>query len=298
MQKGIYICFMSLSVWVIQSQTVMSPEDRQPLNLMDSLSFFGRQMVMAPTESERRDVQLLFDSLLQVVLYEEDIWTRDFRHVRNLSVVDGPDRTFRIFTYLLPLKGGRNKYYGYLLVPDEDGFWEAIRLRDNSYDMNMPDYDIGDVDNWYGALYYDMVSVKKDNQVYYTLIGFRPDLSTNNEKIIEVLWFKNGEPVFGHDIFFIEQFNDRKYYKAPRRLIMKYRNEVTAMLKYEAKRKRILMDNVTPPDAKLKGIYDQYGPDFSYNALVWGKNGWELQRDVKVYSDIDLPITKPQKLKK
>jgi hypothetical protein len=298
MAKRFFCGFLLFCSGWLSGQTVLSPQDASPKNLMDSLALLGEQMMMAPTEEARRDHQQTFDSLLVSMLYENDAWTLDFRKVRNLSVLQDPDKQFQIITYLLPLKGGRNRYYGHLILRDEGDAWEVITLRDKSDDIGMPDYEVGDASKWYGAIYYEIIPVKKDKQTYFTLIGFRPNQNATNEKLLEILWFQDGAPIFGHDLFYLETFNDRKFFKAPRRLIMKYKGDVSAMMKYERKRKRILMDHVLPPDAKLKGIYDQYGPDFTYNALLWGKNGWEIQFDVKIYSDIDLPVSKPRKQKK
>ena len=40
------------------------------------------------------------------------------------------------------------------------------------------------------------------------------------------------------------------------------------------------MDNVAPPEPKMKGLYFMYGPDFSYNALNWDDDWWHLKRGV------------------
>ncbi len=278
------------------AQTVLSPDTVQETTPIDSLAILGKLLLQAPVEEERRAAQVSFDSLLYDLLLDEDAFDRDWQTVRNLSVLRSPDKNFLLLTYLMPLKGGRNQFFGYLLFKPQKAALEIIQLEDNSYLMESADYDKNTPENWYGALYYDVVKVKRDGKVYYTLMGYHPDLSNFNQKVIDVLWFDGDRIHFGADIFMVGQFNDKTYYKQPYRLILKYKNQVSAMLKYDSKQKRILMDHLTPPDAGLTGLYDYYGPDFTYDALTWGKEGWELQRDVKVVSDI--PVKKPVKEKK
>lgn len=277
------------------SQTVLEPSQNETTEL-DSLANLGKVLLQAPTEEERRAAQKDFDQLLYGMLFNDNSYDADWKVVKNLSVLESPDLNFKIFTYLMPLKGGRNVFFGYLLVKIGKEELEVVQLKDNAYLMESPEYAKNLPENWYGALYYDIVKVKTDNQVYYTLMGYHPDVSNHNQKVIDVIWFKDAEVQFGAAIFMLGQFNDKTFYKPPFRLILKYNNQVSSMLKYEAKRKRILMDHLTPPDAGMTGLYDYYGPDFTYDALVWGKQGWELQRDVKVVSDI--PVKKPVKKKK
>lgn len=290
------LLFSAFLMQTAPAQTVLNPDSVAEITPIDSLANLGKVLLQAPVEAERRAAQVAFDSLLYDLLLEDDAFDRDWQAVRNLSVLRSPDKNFVLLTYLMPLKGGRNQFFGYLLFKPTKEEVEITQLTDNAYLMEAADYDKNTPQNWYGALYYDLVKVKRNGKVYYTLMGFHPDLSNYNQKVIDVLWFEEEKIHFGADIFMVGQFNDKTYYKPPFRLILKYKNQVSAMLKYDGKKKRILMDHLTPPDAGLTGLYDYYGPDFTYDALIWGKEGWELQRDVEVKSDI--PVKKPVKEKK
>ncbi|MCH8555379.1 MAG: hypothetical protein LAT76_09485 [Schleiferiaceae bacterium] len=263
-------------------------------DFIDTLNVLGKHMIEAPTEDQRREYQETFDGLLYEALLSDDAMTADFSAIRNVSSITSPDNNFRIFTYLMPLKGGRNHFYGFLLQETGKRIFEVITLEDNAYLLEEPEYKQVEADSWYGAIYYDIIKVKQGKSVYYTLLGFHPDLSNVHQKVVDVLWFEGDEPQFGASIFMIENFNDRRYYKAPQRLIMKYKNEVTASIRHEEKNKRILIDHVSPPDAALKGFYDNYGPDFTYDALIWRKKGWELETDVSITSDIITPPNNPK----
>jgi hypothetical protein len=42
-------------------------------------------------------------------------------------------------------------------------------------------------------------------------------------------------------------------------------------------------------------MYQFYGPDFTYDALYWKRDAWEIEEGVKVESDIQAPIVPPNR---
>jgi len=54
------------------------------------------------------------------------------------------------------------------------------------------------------------------------------------------------------------------------------------MLRYDAKMKMIVMDNLSPSDSFFKNDFRYYGPDFSHNGFKFEKGKWVY------HSDIDL----------
>jgi hypothetical protein len=55
------------------------------------------------------------------------------------------------------------------------------------------------------------------------------------------------------------------------------------------------MDHLEPQDASMKRMYQFYGPDFTYDALYWKRDAWEIEEGVKVESDIQAPIVPPNR---
>jgi len=92
---------------------------------------------------------------------------------------------------------------------------------------------------------------------------------------VDVLWFAGNKPRFGAPIF----KNDRYTYN---RLVFKYSHGANMLLRYDPKKKMIVMDNLEPSDAMYKGVYRFYGPDFTYNGYKFEKGKWVLYKNVDV----------------
>ena len=117
-----------------------------------------------------------------------------------------------------------------------------------------------------------------------------------NEKVIDIIEIdKNGRPVFGAKVFHIEEFMDKVLTRPPMRLILKYGGDYAASVRWNEEEELIVMDHLSPPDAKLKGVYRMYGPDMSYDALRWDKKWWYLDPEVKFNSRQEIEIKPPDK---
>jgi hypothetical protein len=56
-------------------------------------------------------------------------------------------------------------------------------------------------ERWYGALYYEVIPVKKGGRTLYTLLGWKGYSKAETRKVIEMLSFKGGKPRFGAPVF-------------------------------------------------------------------------------------------------
>jgi hypothetical protein len=53
------------------------------------------------------------------------------------------------------------------------------------------------------------------------------------------------------------------------------------------------MDHMSPPDASQKRFFMVYGPDFSYDALVWRDEEWHLQENITFENDVQTAPPNP-----
>ncbi|NJK97401.1 MAG: hypothetical protein HC905_23045 [Bacteroidales bacterium] len=53
------------------------------------------------------------------------------------------------------------------------------------------------------------------------------------------------------------------------------------MLNYDEMLKSIVFDHLAPSESRYTGQYEFYGPDFSFDGLIFKENQWVLVEDVK-----------------
>lgn len=163
-----------------------------------------------------------------------------------------------ILNWNIPLAYGEYKYFGYIFYKDGKN-WQKIKLFDNSEKALNPELKSYSPDNWFGALYYEIIDVKFKQETLYILLGWDGNNQYTNKKIIDVFWFDDNKPKFGKPIF--ETPNGMA-----NRVIFEYSKEATMSLKYDSKNKLIVFDHLAPYQPGAEGIYEFYGPDLSYDA--------------------------------
>ena len=201
---------------------------------------------------------------------------------------------FRIYTWQMPDSTFKYVKFGLVAAKTKKGI-VVTELHDNSRMLMEPEFKKLKADNWYGAIYYKIIPTGKKRNTTYTLLGFAPD-ETINRKIVDVISVDNrGRPQFGDKVFHFDEFMDKTYRKAPMRIVLSYGGKYAASVRWNEEKEMIVMDHLSPPDPKLKGVYSTYGPDMSYDGLVWEKDWWHLEKEVKFNSRQQVPIVPPDK---
>jgi hypothetical protein len=110
-----------------------------------------------------------------------------------------------------------------------------------------------------------------------------------------VLHFKDGKAYFGKTVFDGDPDNLNK-----RRIIFEYDRRATMLLNYENAENRIVFDHLAPPDQNLKGKFELYGPDFSYDGFKLLNGRWKFISDLELKNDSteqDENFNDPKKMK-
>lgn len=251
------------------------------------LAAFGEIMINGVEESTRLAANDSFTDLLDDNLKFEIIYKHPLEAVKNLSKLTSPDGNFRIYSWAVPLKNREYAFFGRLVLKTETGF-KVVNLTDGQKQENI-EYQLLKAENWFGAVYYEIVKTKQKKEVYYTLLGYRPSRNSYNQKVIEVLNLDRNTVRFGDKIFETPKIGDQKYKRPPQRLVLRYSPKVSATIKYYPKEKQIVLDHLAVPDASQRGQWQFYGPDFSYDALMWEKGKWRLQEEIKVNNTATKP---------
>jgi hypothetical protein len=230
----------------------------------------AKSLAAAVTDPERDALNTSLKQELKALMEQDDAPSLSLNELQ-LSKVEAPDGTFRLITWNVPRENGTHLYEGLLL--HADGRKRALyELRDMTREITSPEVPELGPDRWYGALYYQVVPVKRGGKTYYTLLGWKGYDKVETRKVVDVLHFKGSQPRFGAPIF-----GPGKLKRT--RQVYGYSFQATMTLRYEPDR-GIVMDHLSPARQDLQGQWAFYGPDMSYDALVWEKDHWRLERDI------------------
>ena len=261
-------------------------------SLVDLMFTEGRKILEHPEYSERQKANQNFKQCLEAYVSSETGFDDPLKDVTNMLRLELGDEA-RIYTWQMPDSLFQYKRFG-LFVSRIDDEPVLTSLEEVPDVINMQ-FKVLKPKDWYGAIYYEAIPERKKKPRFYTVLGFAPG-SDLNEKYIDVISIdKRGRPVFGAKVFHVDEFMDKTLQQAPMRLILKYNAEYAASVKWLDDESLIVMDHLSPPDAKLKGVYRMYGPSMSYNALRWDKKWWYLETEVEFNSKQNIEIRPPNK---
>jgi len=250
------------------------------------LARLGQNCIRQKTEEQRLAAADTFADLLEKKIYDTESFSYPFEKVTNLSKLIAPDKSFRIYTWSVPMRDGSFTFYGRLVL-NEQKVLRIVKLTDAASSLENPENMLLKPEQWYGAIYYDIIPTKEKGSIYYTLLGYRPNNSTHHEKILEPLCLENSNKLrFGAKIFNTPLLNTIKYKRPPYRLILRYSPKSSASVKYIVEEKRIVMDHLAPADVVAKDDWARYGPDFSYQALFWEDGHWQLEDEITIKGDV------------
>lgn len=155
-------------------------------------AYDGKHRVMAGNE---------FNRMFAEELKKPGSYANPFNDLKWISIKTDAAKTFRIFTWQIRDEKNIHKSYGYIQMKDGG----VVELKDNVSAMSKDlEYETMDANNWFGCMYYNMKEFKTEKGIAYVLFGYDGLDDKNRIKIVEVLSFENGKPVFGADVFKIK----------------------------------------------------------------------------------------------
>lgn len=229
------------------------------------------------SEIEIKSQAFYIDSVFSTVLSDQTSFSIDFSTLNSYcSVLEADDRQLRIITWNIYFNNtGTYFYYGYIQYFNEDEQkFSFYKLNDVSETITNPELVELNSNKWFGCIYFDLVTKNDKKNTYYTLLGWDGNNLLTNKKIVEVLSFRSGNPKFGYS-FDIDGVTKK-------RLIFEYSEQVIMSLKWNEKMKMIIWDHLSPIETKYEGMYQYYGPDFTYDGLIFKKKMWQFVSDLNV----------------
>lgn len=182
-----------------------------------------------------------------------------------------PDSSFKIFTWQMVINDNVVRQHGAIQMKTADGSLKLFPLIDKSdVTQNMADT-TGNNFGWIGAVYYKLIQTQSGNKKFYTLLGYDENNIRSNKKIVEVLVFENGQPVFGGSYF---NYSDNKSLKQdPKRLILEYKKNASPRLVYDVDQDMIIYEHLIAETGEVQKKYTYIG-DGDYEGLKWKDGKW------------------------
>lgn len=195
-----------------------------------------------------------------------------FDSVQSISIQYPSDTSFRIITWQLYVDINEYQYAGFIQTNEEQP--KVIKLSDRSVDMDdmILDFEIMTADNWYGAIYYNIMSFDSPEGPKHLLFGYDGFQFFNKRKIIDVLTFENGTPIFGAAVF--APLDPRRTDLTKNRVLMQYAAGSNITLNFNKELDMIMFDNLIPHSNM--GGQPSYVPDGSYRGYKLNNGQWEF----------------------
>jgi hypothetical protein len=245
----------------------------------NQLKNLGSLILNASFESEKVKANEEFIVLLENVLANENSFNYPFDSLVTLARLSPEDKSFRIFNWHLPKEDGGYDYFCYiqpnpaLKNKNQKKTTPFYKLTDTKDIKSVENKTLG-INDWRGAHYYHLIQVKNKKEKQYVLLGWDGNNHYSTKKLIDILYFTGtGEPKFGAPVFKMEN-------KTQKRVFFEYGKDVSMSLRYNEPTNQIIFDHLVPPNSNLKGQYQFYGPDFSYDALTLKKGLWLYEPDI------------------
>ena len=222
------------------------------------------------------DVDPLLDSIrtgLSEALSLEGSMDFPWSRLDKIGIITSEDKKIRVFTWHFMDDPDNYRYFGFIQVRQRKGKSKVYELKDNG----KPQRGVMKLDqkksDWYGKLYYQVLTNKYKRKTYYTLLGMDFNNSRSTIKSVEVMTVQRNEPHFVRSLFVKGQ-------AVVDRLVLEYDKEVAISVRFDPRTKMIAFDHLVPFDPVYENNYEFYGPDGSFDGLEFSQGKWIFHKDI------------------
>ena len=278
MKSYLYFVFLLISTFssfgqqvkVSQSDSTYIDSIRNYEYQLEGLSY---NIINGSDKVERITSCYYFIETLKTALQIPNSFDYDFDLLKTVSSITSEDDKFRVFTWNLLLDSGKYMYFGAIQMNNPDSL-ELYGLYDSSdYNRNVI---YGQFDNrhWMGGLIYQIHHYRWKKKDYYITFGWDGQDAKTNRKVIDVLWFDDeGKPNFGEEIFDFDG-------DLQSRIIFDFNDRAAMLCRYDDHEEAIVFANLVPINPLMKGVYQNYVPDGTYDYLRFEKGVWRRYKMV------------------
>ena len=247
----------------------------------DSLKLHAYKLIQGINPIDRLKADSNFTRIFVRALTTKNSFYYPFDSLETISKLYAPDSSFRIYTWQMVINDNIIRQHGAIQMRTADGALKLFPLIDKSdITENMADT-IGDNRGWMGAVYYRIILTKEQDHSFYTLIGYDENNIRSSKKVIEVLRFVDGKPVFGGHYFSIP--NNSLIENNPARYILEFKKEASPRLTYDESLNMIVMEHLVSESGEINKKWTLI-PDGDYEALKWTNGKWVYVN--KIFSEV------------
>ncbi len=275
MKRTLTILLLVLSTFsfskTIEVDTFLVRKEKDIAQALDNL-----RKSKGKSETELNNINLI--SELKEIFNNPNIFNYNFTLLTTMSTIMPEDKSFRLFNWNIEDEQQNHTHYCFLVKKGRGGKNKVYQFKEDK--ITLPPRPKGYVSpyKWYGALYYKIITKKVGNKTLYTIFGYNGNNRNSNKKILDVFWFKGKSLRIGYPLFQDERDLEKLNY----RVFFEFSDKATISLKYLADIDKIVFDHLSPETPKLKGMYEYYVPDMTYDAYFWEDGFWHYQVDIIV----------------
>lgn len=268
----ILLFFLSSQIGFAQQKSDFSFEQAE-----EKLAQLANRIITDSLLEDRLSAYEAFETSLIATLQEPGSFDYPFKAIEAVSIQTA-DTTFRIFTWQLFVDNTTYKYGGLLQKNTNEN--NLFPLTDTSDEIAPYDieYEELSAEEWYGALYYNMIPFDTVEQKYL-LFGYDGFEFFQKRKIAEVLSFdESGTPVFGAPVF----SKQVEGYPATtkNRLYLEYDASIAVRLNYDYDMDIIIHDHLIQMKGQYKGQGMVNVPDGSYEGYYYEQGVWNYREKI------------------
>ncbi len=274
----LYAAFFSFSLFS-QNETDYSQTEKK-------LNEYGQKIVNSALFQDREEADKQFTILLEKFVEDEASMEYPLKTVSTLMNISSEDGLIRLLTWTILDANNNYQYRGIIQRKNKQEDYFYYLLNDQS--QTILDAEKADLtaQNWFGCLYYEIALVNNGMRDVYTILGWDGNNNLSHKKIIELLYFDGQDSARFGTALIRDQNNEFL-----KRKIFEFSAELKMNLKFQKELNRIVYDHLSPSNPTLKGVYEYYGPDFSFDAYNWDGRYWIYKADI----DVDAPLEKKEK---
>jgi len=283
MKKRILFLLVLIPI-IVSSQSV---SEKVLKEYEDTLSSIAHTMMHGKTEQIRTEANKGFISELLEVLQYSNSYFFPFDSLKTISRLQPEDNSFRLFNWILKKDNGTYQYFAYIVLPPSKNENRIIKLKETEKHLLDFKKSILHHTDWYGALYYKIISPKKNNK-HYTLLAWDGNNTKSIIKIIDILEIKDDGIWFGKDLF-LKDGNTTK------RIVVEYNSNTSVSVNYDKEKNRIILDHLVPLKEGQEEYKAFYVPDGSYDCYQYKNGKWIFKEDIDARTSTITPRISKEK---
>lgn len=229
------------------------------------------KIIQGINEKDRFNADSVFTKMFVRALKTKGSFYYPFDSLVTISRLYAPDSSFRILTWQMMITDNIIRQHGAIQMKTPDGSLKLFPLSDKS---DITTHYIDTVANnlgWIGAVYYKILRNDFQGKSYYTLLGFDANNIRSDKKLIEVLYFEEGKPVFGGNFFSVPTGQLKA--ANPARYVMEFKKDAGPRLTYDKDMNMIIMEHLVSESNEPNKKWTLIG-DGDYEGFKWTGGKW------------------------